>query len=211
MVLFLCGGGEGGKVLSAGSLDCGLIDGDNGSVGVGNKTGITNSVGGSGIAVTSCVTGKTSSGQVLSTGSLDCGLIDGDNSSIGVGNEGWCISNWVVKVVVGQGLGIGSGVSCGVGISVVDSGISVVTVVSSGVSGVSSGISVVCSGVSSVSSISGVSSGVCGKVSSLGSLDLRGLDGGDGTVGVFDKLGAGSSHASKENLKRGKIILIKLF
>jgi hypothetical protein len=203
MVLFLCGSGEGGKVLSAGSLDCGLIDGDNGSVGVGNKTGITNSVGGSGIAVTSCVTGKTSSGQVLSTGSLDCGLIDRDNSSIGVGNEGWCVSNWVVKVVVGQGLGIGSGVSCGVGISVVDSGVSVV---SSGVSGVSSGISVVCSGISSVSSISGVSSGVCGKVSSLGSLDLRGLDGGDGTVGVFDELGAGSSHASKENLKRGKII-----
>jgi hypothetical protein len=202
MVLFLCGGGEGGKVLGAGSLDCGLIDGDNGSVGVGNKTGVTNSVGGSGIAVTSCVTGKTSSGQVLSAGSLDCGLINGDNSSIGVGNEGWCVSNWVVKVVVGQGLGIGSGVSCGVGISVVDSGVSVVSVVSSGVSGVSSGISVVCSGVSGVSSgISVVCSGVCGKVSSLSSLDLRGLDGGDGTIGVFDKLGAGSSHASKENLK----------
>jgi len=213
MVLFLGsgGGGNSGQVLGAGSLDLGALDWDDGSVGVGNETGITKSVRG-GIAVASCVTisssvsGKTSSGKVLGTGSLDCGLIDGDNSSIGVGNEGWCVSNWVVKVVVGQGLGIGSGVSCGVGISVVDSGISVVTVVSSGVSGVSSGISVVCSGISSVSSISGVSSGVCGKVSSLGSLDLRGLDGGDGTVGVFDELGAGSSHASKENLKRGKII-----
>ena len=46
-----------------------------------------------------------------------------------------------------------------------------------------------------------------GKVSGLGGLDLRGLGGGNGTVGVGDELGAGSSHASEENLKCSIVIV----
>jgi hypothetical protein len=170
MVLFLGsgGGGNSGQVLGAGSLDLGALDWDDGSIGVGNETSITKSVGG-GIAVASCVTvsssvtGKTSSSEMLGTGSLDCGLIDGDNGSIGVGNKGSGVSKRVVKVVVGKWV--------------------------TGIGGIW------------VTSIASVLESVSGKVSSLGSLDLKGLSGGNGTVGVFNELGAGNSHASKENLE----------
>ena len=85
--------------------------------------------------------------------------------------------------------------------------------VSSGVSsvGVSSVIvsSVVCSVVDSVVSVeSSVSVRVSsietlsGKVCVLSGKNLRGLGGGNGTVGVFNEFdSSGSSHASKENLK----------
>merc|ERR1712012_1482719 len=57
-------------------------------------------------------------------------------------------------------------------------------------------------GVVSVVESWGISVGTFGgKVSSFGSLDLRGLGRSHSTVGVGDKLGRGSSHASEENQK----------
>jgi len=64
----------------------------------------------------------------------------------------------------------------------------------------------ICVGEGIVVVASSIRISVSGKVSSLGSLDLKGLDWGNGTVGVGNELGAGSSHASKENLKNtGKV------
>merc|ERR1712008_555598 len=70
---------------------------------------------------------------------------------------------------------------------------------------VSSGI---CSVVDSVVSVVSVDSGVSsiktlsGKVRVLSGKNLRGLGGGNGTVGVFNELDSrGGSHASKENQK----------
>ena len=79
MVLFLRSSGKGGEVLSAGSLDGGLIDGDNGAIGVGDEATVGSNAEGTSIDSVSSV--------VLSTGSLDSGLINGDNGTIGVGNE----------------------------------------------------------------------------------------------------------------------------
>ena len=121
--------------------------------------------------------GQTKSSEVLSTGLLDGGLINGNNSSIGVGNKAG-VGNGVVDVVV---------------VVVVVLGVSECTVVSVVGICVGEGIVVVASSI-------GIS--MSGKVSSLGSLDLKGLDWSNGTVGVGDELGAGSSHASKENLEK---------
>jgi hypothetical protein len=123
--------------------------------------------------------GETESSEVLSTGSLDSGLINGDNSSIGVGNKAR-VGNGVVDVVV-----------------VVVVGVSQSAVVS---------IESICV-VGIVVVASSIRISVSGKVSSLGSLDLKGLDWSNSTVGVGNELGAGSSHASKENLQKmtGKV------
>ncbi len=123
--------------------------------------------------------GQAKSSEVLSTGLLDSGLINGDNSSIGVGNKAG-VGNGVVDVVV-----------------VVVVWVSKSTVVS---------VEGICVGEGIVVVASSIRISVSGKVSSLGSLDLKGLDWGNGTVGVGNELGAGSSHASKENLKNtGKV------
>ena len=45
---------------------------------------------------------------------------------------------------------------------------------------------------------------VSSEVSSLSSLDLKGLGGGNGAVGVGDELSAGGSDAGEENLQQGK-------
>jgi hypothetical protein len=165
MVLFLDSGGKGGEVLGAGGLDCGLIDGDNGAVGVGDESGVRSA------------DKQTVSGKVLGTGSLDGGLIDGDNSTVGVGHQ----------------TAVGGSVRGSHG-----------SVRGSGVRG--GGKVVVGVRVGSVAVVTGVGIGVAvgGKVGGLSSLDLGGLDGGHGSVGVGDELGAGGSHAGEENLESGR-------
>merc|ERR1719362_1964448 len=80
--------------------------------------------------------------------------------------------------------GLGRGNST-IGVSNKSAGIGVGSIPS----GVSIGVSCICNATS-------------GKVSSLCSNNLRGLGGGNSTVGVGDKVDSGgSSHASKENQK----------
>jgi hypothetical protein len=84
-----------------------------------------------------------------------------------------------------RGLGRGNGT---IGVSNKSAGIGVGSIPS----GVSIGVSCIGNGGNTLS----------GKVSSLCSNNLRGLGGGNSTVGVGDKVDSrGSSHASKENLK----------
>ena len=162
----------GSKVLSTGSLDLSRLNWDNGTIGVANESRVS-----SGVCVGS--NGKTSSGQVLSTGLLDSWLINGDNGSIGVGNKAR-VSQWVVDVIVCLGVSIGSIVN--VGITVVSIGISV-----EGKSIVKTIVAIVLVTVGS-------------KVGSLSSLDLKGLGWSNSSIGVGNKLSAGSSYACEENL-----------
>ena len=108
---------------------------------------------------------------VFRSGSLDLRGLSGGNSAVGVGDE-----------TASVGIGVAS-----MGIGVASSVVSVVVTVVEAV--VETGIS--------VRSISALGS----KVGSLGSLDLRGLGGGNGTVGVGHQLSRGSSHASEKNQK----------
>ena len=98
MVLFLRSSGKGGEVLSAGSLDGGLIDGDNGAIGVGNEASVgsigDSSIGGSDVVVGSirmsiAVVGVwvSVSSKVSSLSSLDLGGLDWCHGSVGVGDE----------------------------------------------------------------------------------------------------------------------------
>ena len=162
----------GSEVLSTGSLDLSRLNWDDGTVGVSNESRVSSSV---------CVgsNGETSSSKVLSTGLLDSWLINGDNGTIGVGNKAG-VSQWVVNVVVNVGVSISS---------IVNIGITIVSI----------GISVECKSI--VKTVVAIVLGaMSGKVSSLSSLDLRGLDWSNSSIGVGNKLGAGSSQGSKENL-----------
>lgn len=92
-----------GEVLGLGSSDSRLINGDNSTVGVGNKSSVGISSGVSGVGIrgsgvnsvgigqssigVSCVCYSTVSGKVSGTGSGNCGLISGDNSSVWVGDK----------------------------------------------------------------------------------------------------------------------------
>ena len=168
-------------MLSTGSLDISGLNGDNGAIGVGNESGV-----GDGVGISSSIGnggnggGDTVSGKVLSLGSLDLRGLSGGNSAVGVGDE-----------TASVGIGVAS-----MGIGVASSVVSVVVTVVEAV--VETGIS--------VRSISALGS----KVGSLGSLDLRGLGGGNGTVGVGHQLSRGSSHASEKNLFREKLTPLKI-
>lgn len=84
------------EVLSTGSLDSGLIDGDNSSVGVGNKAtevvgiGVVSVVGktvvGIGISVVVSI-GESVSSEVGSLSGKDLGGLGGGNGAVGVGDE----------------------------------------------------------------------------------------------------------------------------
>merc|ERR1719162_2444616 len=83
-----------------------------------------------------------------------------------------------------RGLGRGNGT---IGVSNKTTCIGVGSVIVSVPSGVSVGVS-------------GIGNTLSGKVSGLCGNNLRGLGGGNGTVGIGDKVDSrGSSHASKEN------------
>jgi len=89
--LLLVDGSLEGEVVSAGSGNSGLINGDNGAVGVSDKavesSGVSSSVdsGGSGSGVKS--SSNSLGGQVVGAGSGNSGLINGNNSAIGVSDE----------------------------------------------------------------------------------------------------------------------------
>jgi len=157
-------GGMGSQMFFAGSDDiCGL-NGDNGTIGVGNKSGV-----GNGVRVSSSISvrvdggngGNTVSGEVSLLSGNNLRGLGGGNGTVGIGDEGTM-------------------------------GVSVVSVVVSGVGTVVSGVSVRISGINTLG----------GKVSCFSGDNLRGLGGGNGTVGVGDEVDSrGSSHASEENLE----------
>merc|ERR1719186_986577 len=80
----------GSKVVGTGSLDSGLVDGDNGSVGVSNKavavsgTVAVRSNSSSGVESASKA---TSGSKVVGTGSSNGGLVSGDDGTVGVGDQ----------------------------------------------------------------------------------------------------------------------------
>merc|ERR1719216_120769 len=167
--------GMGSQMFFAGSDGiCGL-NGDNGTIGVGNKSGV-----GNGIRVSSSISigsngssngsngGNTMGGEVSVLSGKNLGGLGGGNGTVSVGNKA------TMRVTVVS-------VPC-----------SIVTGPSVVVS-VPSGVSVGISGINTLGS----------KVSSLSSDDLGGLGGGNGTTGVGDELDSrGSSHAgSEENQK----------
>ena len=122
MVLFL---GMGSQVVGTGSLDISGFNGDEGTVGVGNQTGVT---GGIGYRGNRGGDGETMGGKVVSLGSSDSRFIDRDDGTVGVGNQ----TASIVAIVVGiSSIAVVVGVSSipGTGIvSVVESwGISVST------------------------------------------------------------------------------------
>ncbi len=136
--------------------------------------------------------------EVLSAGSLDIGGLNWDKGTVGVGNE-TSISGSVC--VGGNGKTESSKV---LSTGLLDSGLINGDNSAIGVGNEGSGIGdlVVGIGVSQTVVVSScVGESVSSVVSGLSSLDLGGLGGGNGAVGVGDELGAGSSHASEENLK----------
>jgi hypothetical protein len=140
--------------------------------------------------------------EVLSAGSLDISGLNWDKGTVGVSNEtsvssGICVGGngeTESSEVLSTGSldsGLINGDNSAIGVGNEGSGIGdwVVDVV------VGIGVS------QTVVVSSCVGESVSSEVSGLSSLDLGGLGGGNGAVGVGDELGAGSSHASEENLK----------
>jgi len=80
----------GGKVVGTGSLDSGLVDGDDGTVGVSHQavavsgTVAVRSNSSSGIESASKA---TSGSEVVGTGSSNGGLVSGDDGTVGVGDQ----------------------------------------------------------------------------------------------------------------------------
>jgi hypothetical protein len=183
--MVLLSGSMGSQMFLAGSNDiCGL-NGDNGSVGVGDESGVLEGS----IRVSSSIgvcsvngSGNAVGGKVSLLSGYDLRGLGGGNGTVGVSNK-------ATSMVGVCAISVSSGVSSVIVSSVISSGIS--SVVHSVVSVESS----VCVRVSSIETLSG-------KVCVLSGKNLRGLGGGNGTVGVFNEFdSSGSSHASKENQK----------
>ena len=179
----LVDGSLGGKVISTSSLDSGLVNGDNGTVGVGNKA----------VAVASAVAVRSnssssvestskaaSSSEVVSTGSGDGRLINGDDSSVGVGDK-------VGVQVEGTTVAVGNRGSMGVN------------------STNSDGTSNNRSSSNGGSSHKRSSSELGGEMVSLQGGHTGLHEAGDGTVGVAlqteEALGGGEGETGGENLK----------
>jgi len=183
--LVLLSGSMGSQMFLAGSNDICGFNGDNGSVGVSDESGVLEGsirVSGSIGVCGGNGSGNAVGGKVSLLSGYDLRGLGGGNGSVGVSNKG-------TRMVGVCTISVSSGVSSGVSSVVVSSGIC--SVVESVVS-VESSVSV---RVSSIETLSG-------KVCVLSGKDLRGLGGGNGTVGVFNEFdSSGSSHASKENQK----------
>ena len=167
--------------LAGGDDICGL-NGDNGSVGVSDESGVCEGsirVSGSIGVCGGNGSGNAVGGKVSLLSGYDLRGLGGGNGTVGVSNKG-------TSMVGVCAISVSSGVSS--------------VVVSSGIESVVSVESSVSVRVSSIETLSG-------KVCVLSGKDLRGLGGGNGTAGVFNEFdSSGSSHASKENLK-GKLFL----
>ena len=145
--------------------------------------------------------------QVIGTGSLYVSGFDGHEGTIGVGHEtgvtsgvGKGLNGCYGKTVGGEVSGFGSG---HIGsINGDDGAVGVGDESTIGVTVVSIRISSIVVGVSTVETVVRGIDALGGKVSCFCGLDLGGLSGGDGTVGVGDEgLSGGTGHDSKENLK----------
>merc|ERR1712001_332164 len=78
----------GSQVVRTGSLNSGLIDGDDGTVGVGHQAvAVSGTVGSNSSSGIESASKATSGSEVVSTGSSDSRLVSGDDSSIGVGHQ----------------------------------------------------------------------------------------------------------------------------
>ena len=78
----------GSKVVSTGSLNSWLIDGDNGAVGVSHQAvAVSGTVGSNSSSGIESASKATSGSEVVSTGSSDSRLVSGDDSSVGVGHQ----------------------------------------------------------------------------------------------------------------------------
>ena len=117
MVLVLQLVAVGSKVVSAGGGHSGLVNGDNGAVGVGNQTveasGVAGTVGDGGAGVDTAK--HTVGGQVVGTGGNHSGLVSGGHSAVGVGNQGGNVDGGGVSGINSGsgGKGRGSGESGG--------------------------------------------------------------------------------------------------
>merc|ERR1712001_662427 len=78
----------GSQVVRTGSLNSGLIDGDDGTVGVGHQAvAVSGSVRSNSSSGIESASKATSGSEVVSTGSSDSRLVSGDDSSVGVGHQ----------------------------------------------------------------------------------------------------------------------------
>jgi len=169
-------------MLFTGGKDVSGLSGDEGTVGVGHKSGVSVASG-----VADGGYGESLSGKVSGLSGKDLGGLSGGNGAVGVGNKATGVNTVVGMVGIRVSSGVGSiGVSSGVG-----------TVVGIGVS---SGVGTVV-GIGESSGIGGYGESLSGEMSGLSGDDLGGLGGGDGAVGVGHQLGCGgSSHDREENL-----------
>ena len=169
-------------MVSAGSGNSGLINGDNGTVGVSDKavesSGVSSSVdsGGSGSGVKS--SSNSLGGQVIGTGSGNSGLINGNNSAIGVSDE-------LGVQVEGAGIAVGNS-----GSSSSDGGGG-----DHGSSGVGDGGNGGGSGVAEGRGV-GISLSLDGKVISTGGGHSGLINGDNSAVRVSDQLGVEVEGAS---------------
>ena len=190
------GSSLGGEVVGTGSSNSGLVNGDHGTVGVGDKMGVE--VEGAGVAIARSIgtsvansgnrsssndrgsNGKSSSlgGEVVSTGSSNSRLVNWDHGTVGVGDQ-------VGVEVEGAGVAVSRGVGRG----------SCVANVSNGGGSVSNGAS--CN--------NGSSSELGRKMVGLQSGHTGLVDGSDRSVGVTlqakEALGGGERETGSENLK----------
>jgi len=191
-------------VVGTGSSNGGLINRDDGSVGVGNKVGVEvqgatiavgnwGSVGvdstnsdGSGNDGSSSNNGSSSSvgsslgGKVVGTSSSNSGLVSRDNGTVGVGNK--------------------------VGVQVEGASIAVARSVGTGVANSGNGSGSNDRGSSNNGSSSGESSSLGGEVISTGSGNCGLVNRDNGTVGVGDKVGVqvkGAGVAVSRSVGRG--------
>ena len=97
-----------GEVLGAGSDNLGGLSGDEGTVGVADKAGVSVA---SGVGDGGDGKGETLGGEVVGLGSLDSGLIDGHDGAVGVGDEAGVGGGIAVVASVAVGTVVGIGVS----------------------------------------------------------------------------------------------------
>ena len=116
----------GSQVVGTGSLDISGFNGDEGTVGVGNQTGVSGGVGYGGNRGSG--NGETMGGKVFGLGSGNSGFIDRDDGTVGVGNQTAEVAIVVSRVSsIAEVVGVSSVPGTGI-VSVVESwGISVST------------------------------------------------------------------------------------
>ena len=183
----------GSKVLGPGGLDCRLVHGDDGAVGVGHQAVAVGTVAVGTVAVGTCVhaTEATAGSEVVSTGSGHSRLVHRDHSAVRVGHQ-------VGVQVEGSVVTVASSVTGTVdGSSDSDRGGSI---------GEASGSVGRTSNSHGTSSQEGAGTKLGGQVVGLQGSHTGLVDGGDGPVGVRlqaeEALGGGEGEGGGENLQK---------